>query len=96
MHAIGAAYVQFATRDAALLELMYTAKHRESATDHAAADRAFAVVLDLIHQGQEEGALERDERSASASSSSRRHPRRGRDPARSPRRLRSSCARAPA
>jgi AcrR family transcriptional regulator len=62
MHAIGAAYVQFATRDAALLELMYAAKHRESATDlHAAADRAFAVVLDLIHQGQEEGALERDE-----------------------------------
>jgi hypothetical protein len=59
MHAIGAAYVSFATRDAALLELMYAAKHRETASDlHAAADRAFAVVLDLIHQGQAEGALE--------------------------------------
>ena len=62
MHAIGAAYVRFATRDAALLELMYAAKHRPAATDlQAAADRAFAVVLDLIHQGQEEGALERDD-----------------------------------
>jgi len=62
MHAIGAAYVEFATRDAALLDLMYAAKHRDTATDlHAAADRAFAVVLELIHQGQEEGALERDD-----------------------------------
>jgi AcrR family transcriptional regulator len=59
MQATAAAYVRFATRDAALLDLMYTAKHRETAGElHAAADRAFAVVLELIHQGQAEGALE--------------------------------------
>jgi AcrR family transcriptional regulator len=59
MQATAAAYVRFATRDAALLELMYAAKHREAADAlRAAADRAFAVVLELIRQGQEEGALE--------------------------------------
>jgi AcrR family transcriptional regulator len=62
MQAVAAAYVRFATDDAALLELMFAGKHREtSGTLHAAADRAFAVVLDLIVQGQAEGALERGE-----------------------------------
>jgi AcrR family transcriptional regulator len=63
LHATAAAYVRFATRDAALLELMYAAKHREPAGAlHEAAGRAFAVVLELIEQGQTEGALERGER----------------------------------
>ena len=55
-----AAYVRFATRDAALLELMFAGKHREptGALDEAA-ERAFAVMLELIEQGQAEGALER-------------------------------------
>jgi AcrR family transcriptional regulator len=62
LHATAAAYVRFATRDAALLELMFAGKQREeSGTLHEAADRAFSVVLELIHQGQAQGALERGE-----------------------------------
>jgi len=62
MHATAAAYVRFATRDAALLELMFAGKHREASGPlHVAADRAFAVVLELIHQGQAEDLLERGE-----------------------------------
>jgi AcrR family transcriptional regulator len=60
LHATAAAYVRFATRDAALLELMFAGKHREeSGTLHEAAERAFAVMLELIDQGQAQGALER-------------------------------------
>ncbi len=59
VRAIGAAYVRFATEDAALLELMFAGKHREGADDLAdAAERAFAVMLELIEEGQREGALE--------------------------------------
>jgi AcrR family transcriptional regulator len=59
LQATAAAYVRFATRDAALLELMFAGKHREeSGTLDAAADRAFAVMLELIDQGQAQGALE--------------------------------------
>ncbi|MCW3067195.1 MAG: transcriptional regulator, TetR family [Solirubrobacterales bacterium] len=62
MQAVATAYVQFATRDAALLELMFAGKHRdESGTLHAAAERAFGVMLELIDQGQVEGALEHGE-----------------------------------
>src|ERR1700686_537001 len=57
LQAIAAAYVRFATRDAALLELMFAGKHsEESGRLHEAADRAFAVLLELIQQGQEQGA----------------------------------------
>jgi AcrR family transcriptional regulator len=57
--ATAAAYVRFATRDAALLELMFAGKHREpSGSLHEAAERAFSVLLELIEQGQAEGALE--------------------------------------
>jgi AcrR family transcriptional regulator len=60
LRATGAAYVRFATRDAALLELMFAGKHREGAEAlQEAAVRTFAVLLELIQQGQEEGALER-------------------------------------
>jgi AcrR family transcriptional regulator len=59
LEAIAAAYVRFAIRDAALLELMFAGKQREPAGPlHAAADQAFSAVLELILQGQAEGALE--------------------------------------
>jgi len=59
LSATAAAYVRFATRDAALLELMFAGKHREqSGALHEAADRAFSVLLELIEQGQADGALE--------------------------------------
>lgn len=50
------AYVRFATRRAALLELMFTAKHRSDAAGlREAADRAFAPALQLIAEGQARG-----------------------------------------
>jgi AcrR family transcriptional regulator len=58
LQATAAAYVRFATRDAALLELMFAGKHRDDSGLDQAADRAFAVVLELIEQGQAQGALE--------------------------------------
>jgi AcrR family transcriptional regulator len=59
LQATAAAYIRFATRDAALLELMFAGKHREQAGAlEEAAERAFAVLLELIEQGQAEGALE--------------------------------------
>jgi|SRR6185312_9614175 len=62
LRAIAAAYVRFATEDAALLELMFAGKHREGAGELAeAAERAFAVMLELIDEGQREGVIERGE-----------------------------------
>ncbi len=62
LRAIAAAYIRFATHDAALLELMFAGKHREqSGALNEAAERAFSVMLELIEQGQAEGALERGE-----------------------------------
>src|SRR5436305_4527502 len=60
LRATAAAYVRFATRDAALLELMFAGKHRETSSGalHEAAERAFSVMLELIAQGQADGALE--------------------------------------
>ncbi len=59
LQATAAAYVRFATRDAALLALMFASKHGEqSDAFHAAADRAFSVMLELIEQGQAEGTIE--------------------------------------
>ena len=60
LRATAAAYVRFATRDAALLELMFAGKHGEqqSGALHEAAERAFSVMLELIEQGQAEGVLE--------------------------------------
>jgi AcrR family transcriptional regulator len=63
MQATAKAYVRFATRDAALLELMFAGKHRDqSGALYEAAERAFAVMLELIEQGQAEGVLEPGER----------------------------------
>jgi AcrR family transcriptional regulator len=59
LQATAGAYVRFATRDAALLELMFAGKHgAQSGVLHDAAERAFAVMLGLIEQGQAEGVLE--------------------------------------
>ncbi len=59
LRSTAAAYIRFATRDAALLELMFAGKHREpSGTLHDASERAFAVMLEVIAQGQADGALE--------------------------------------
>ena len=58
LRATAAAYIRFATRDAALLELMFAGKHGEqSGALNEAANRAFSVMLELIAQGQAEGAL---------------------------------------
>jgi AcrR family transcriptional regulator len=62
LQATAAAYVRFATRDAALLELMFAGKHGEQSGElNEVAERAFSVMLELIEQGQAEGALERGE-----------------------------------
>jgi AcrR family transcriptional regulator len=59
LRAMAAAYIRFATDDAALLELMFAGKHREGAVElEEASVRAFAVMLELIEQGQREGSLE--------------------------------------
>jgi AcrR family transcriptional regulator len=59
LQAAAPAYVRFATDDAALLELMFAGKHRDGAAQlEAAAERTFSVMLELIEQGQAEGALE--------------------------------------
>ncbi len=56
LQALAHAYVNFATRDAALLELMFASKHREGAQDtREAADRAFAIPLGVIAAAQAEG-----------------------------------------
>jgi AcrR family transcriptional regulator len=58
LRATAVAYIRFATRDPALLELMFAAKHREQLATHDTVERAFAVMLELIGQGQAEGFLE--------------------------------------
>lgn len=56
------AYTRFATENAALLELMYSAKHRPGATRIArAAEAPFGRLIDLIAQGQRAGAIEAGE-----------------------------------
>ena len=53
------AYVAFATDDRDLLELMYAGKHRpEAGALEQAAEETFASMLELIREGQAEGALE--------------------------------------
>lgn len=59
LHATAAAYVRFATADPALLELMFAVKHREGAgVLQEAAERTFAVMMEVVVQGQAEGRLE--------------------------------------
>lgn len=59
MRAAVTAYIRFATENAALLELMYTSKHRPGATRIAkAAEAPFGLMNQLIVQGQRQGALQ--------------------------------------
>jgi AcrR family transcriptional regulator len=59
LRAATTAYVHFAIRDSALLELMFAGKHRDGATAlQQAAEQGFSVLLELINQGQAEGLLE--------------------------------------
>ncbi len=59
LRATAAAYIRFATDDADLLELMFAGKHRDpTGTLSEAAERAFAVMLELITQGQANGVLQ--------------------------------------
>lgn len=56
------AYTRFATENAALLELMYTSKHRPDATRLVkAAEAPFGLMNELIMQGQAQGALQAGE-----------------------------------
>src|SRR5580692_11803786 len=49
LRATAAAYIQFATHDPTLLELMFTSKHSDqSGALHEAAERAFGAMLELI------------------------------------------------
>lgn len=61
LQAVAAGYVRFATRDAALLELMFGAKNAKDVeppdTLRAAAERVFAAFGDLIGTGQRAGVL---------------------------------------
>ena len=58
LHALAQAYVGFATRDAALLELMFATKHREGADDvRAEADRSLAIALAVVASAQLAGEL---------------------------------------
>ncbi|MGD1056467.1 MAG: TetR/AcrR family transcriptional regulator [Solirubrobacteraceae bacterium] len=59
VQATATAYVRFATHDAALLELMFAGKHKQPSGElQQAAESAFVVMLQLIEQGQREGALD--------------------------------------
>jgi AcrR family transcriptional regulator len=59
MRATATAYTRFATEHAALLELMFTSKHRPGAARIvAAAEAPFSLVNDLIAQGQKQGVLD--------------------------------------
>ena len=58
LQALAHAYVAFATRDAALLELMFASKHRDGADGtRASAERAFAIPLTVIAAAQQDAAV---------------------------------------
>jgi hypothetical protein len=58
LDADSAAYVRFATHDAALMELMFAGKNAAgSSGPREAAERLFTIVDDLIGQGQQAGTL---------------------------------------
>jgi len=62
MTRVATAYARFATREAALLELMFASKKMElDGPLHAAAEAAFATILALIAEGQASGDLRADE-----------------------------------
>ena len=102
--AVATAYVHFATRDAALLELMFAAKNtRPPDAVRDASERLFTAFGELIVQGQKAGTLPPGDPGrlacsssppcrASPRSSPRAEPRPGRSTRSSPTRSRSSLA----
>jgi AcrR family transcriptional regulator len=59
LRAVAAAYIRFATQDAALLELMYAVKRgQHSAAVDDASGRLFTTFDELIRQGQQAGQLQ--------------------------------------
>jgi AcrR family transcriptional regulator len=59
LRAAGRAYVRFATRDTALLEVMFAGRQgRQADALREAATNAFSVLVDLVREGQDSGALE--------------------------------------
>jgi AcrR family transcriptional regulator len=59
LRAVAAAYVHFAIRNSALLELMFAGKHGNGPpVVQSAADDGFVVLLEVIHQGQKVGFFE--------------------------------------
>ncbi|MPZ24675.1 MAG: TetR family transcriptional regulator [Dehalococcoidia bacterium] len=59
LRASGQAYVRFATRDAALLELMFASRQgRQVATLQEATAGAFSVLVELVQDGQASGVVE--------------------------------------
>ena len=62
LQATASAYVRFATRDAALLDLMFAGKHNEpTPAVQEAALGAVSLLFELVEQGQAEGVLEQGE-----------------------------------
>jgi len=58
LRAAATAYVRFATRDRALLDLMFGAKNDESpGARYGTPERLFTIVGDLVRQGQQAGQL---------------------------------------
>lgn len=58
LHGLAQAFIGFAVRHPALLELMFAGKHRDGADDvRAAADRALAVAFAVIAEAQAAGEL---------------------------------------
>ena len=59
LRAAGRAYVRFATRDPALLELMFAGRRgRQVSVVQEAAARPFSVLVELLAEGQASGVLE--------------------------------------
>lgn len=59
LRSLARAYIRFATRDAALLELMFASKQQQQHAEqlHSAAEGAFSAMLELIASGQRERLL---------------------------------------
>jgi AcrR family transcriptional regulator len=59
LRAAASAYIRFAVRDPALLELMFAGKHRDpTGALNEAAERAFSLMRELTEQGHATGVLE--------------------------------------
>ena len=58
LKATAAAYIRFATANPALLDLMFASKQRMQPSLHDAMERAFAVMIELVLQGQAIGRVQ--------------------------------------